>query len=488
MENLESYVKDMGGGFIMLGGDTGFGTGEFLKTPIEKALPVYMDIPSTLNLSGICIVLIIDKSSSMATTYQQKSKLAMANIAAFSTVELLNPVDMVGIVAFDTEYRWIVPITRNKDRKEIARQLTSLKEEGGTDLYPALKDVFKELYQQKVTKKHIIILSDGVTEEADFKTLVQTMKENQISVSTVAVGSGADVNLMKDIAQWGGGRGYYTDNPQLIPRIFTDETKIVSKKLVIEKTLQPTVTMNGELLAGIPHDSLPLVHGHLLTYPKPWGDVLIKTEEGPLLVTGQYGLGRSVIFTSDLAERWGKEWIQWDGYEKFLTQMVKWAQRKETPRRYTAMPGKKGDQGIFTLDVTNEQHRFINNLTLRIKVLTPQKKSMEIPMDQTAPGRYRAMFPAKEIGEYYITLFDDNPKGTVHSEVFGFALPYTDEFTNRDINYSLLERLASITDGSVLSPKDKPGSLFSASPNTKNYSKPFWPYLVILFLFLLEGF
>ncbi|MFC1821012.1 VWA domain-containing protein, partial [Thermodesulfobacteriota bacterium] len=336
MENIEMYVRDMGGGLIMIGGDNSFGAGYYLKTPLEKALPVFMDVPTNLELSGVCIILIIDKSYSMIATYDGKSKLEMARIAAFSTVELLNPLDSVGILAFDSDFRWIVPVARVKERKKIVYQLSTLREEGGTDLYPALKDAYRVLKDYRAAKKHIIILSDGQTEEAEFNPLVGSIRASNITVSTVAVGIGSDVNLLRDIAGWGGGRSYYTDDPNSIPRIFTDETKIVAKNLIVEKKMQPIVRIRGEMLRGITFEDLPMVYGHILTYPKQGSSVLFETREGPLLVTGQYGLGRSVAFTSDLSGRWGKDWALWEHYGKFLSQMIKWSQKKEGPRKYTA--------------------------------------------------------------------------------------------------------------------------------------------------------
>ena len=83
----------------------------------------------------------------------------------------------------------------------------------------------------------------------------------------MAVGTDSDLELLSDIAGLGGGRSYYTDDPDSIPRIFTDETKIVAKKLIVEKEMQPLIRIRGEMLRGIPLSDLPMVYGHVLTYP-----------------------------------------------------------------------------------------------------------------------------------------------------------------------------------------------------------------------------
>ena len=53
--------------------------------------------------------------------------------------------------------------------------------------------------------KHVIVLSDGLTDKADFHGLVQRMARDGITVSTVSVGNDADVQLMADIAKDGQG-------------------------------------------------------------------------------------------------------------------------------------------------------------------------------------------------------------------------------------------------------------------------------------------
>jgi uncharacterized membrane protein len=482
MQNIENYVKDLGGGLVMIGGEKSFGAGHYLKTPVEKALPVYMDVPTDLELSGICIVLVIDKSSSMTATYDEKSKLEMAKIAAFATVELLNPVDSVGIVAFDTAFRWAVPITRVIERKQIADRLTELKEGGGTDLYPPLQDVHRVLQEFKAAKKHVIVLSDGMTEKGDFKTLVTKMLGDRITVSTVSVGSGADIQLMRHIAQWGGGRAYFTEDPNNIPRIFTDETKIVSKKLLVEKQMKPRMLRPADLLRGISAD-LPPVGGQVLTYPKPEAQVLIDTEEGPLLAVTQYGLGRSAAFTSDFIGRWGKAWIRWPQFGRFAAQMVRWTQREPGTGFFQPTISKKGGQGSLVVDIVNQQNRFVNQLDLKLKVLFPSGRDQVAAVSQIAPGRYQGFFPAEEIGDYYLNLYEADSANAAYAQVFGFGVPYSEEFVSREVNADLLARLSGLSKGKLLAVDSKDlGDLFRAEAGTKEYGGSLWPLLTLLFL------
>ena len=487
MENIETYVKDMGGGLIMIGGDRSFGAGQYKKTPIENALPVFMDAPTDIKFSGLSLVFVLDKSSSMTSRYTDKTKLELAKIATFSSIELLNPADSIGIVVFDSQFSWIVPMTAANNRQMIADRLTRVREAGGTDLYPALEDAFKVLKDSEALRKHVIVLSDGMTGDADFQTLVEAMSASGISVSTVAIGTDSDRELLKNIARWGQGRNYYSDNPDTIPRIFTGETKIVSKALIRETPVIPTLLMpQHEILQGLPLDSLPTVYGQVMTYPKPGAALILNTVQGPLLSAWQYGLGRSTAFTSDLGRRWGKDWVQSVYYGQFVAQLVKWTQRKESEQEYRVSIEREGEHGTFTVDVFDAQNRFINELQLSLNVLFPSERSQRIALEQSAPGRYHASFAAEEIGAYYFSLLGEDAEGERQTEVFGFGIPYTDEFRRLGVNNELLEELAILTHGNVLSLED--GSheeLFAAENIVSKAGTSLWPYLTIIFLSLL---
>ena len=485
MDNIERYVKDLGGGLMMIGGDKSFGAGRYLKTPVEKALPVFMDVPTELEIPGLCLILVIDKSQSMSGDITSKKKLEGAKIAAFSTVEMLNPTDRVGILAFDTQCQWVVPITQADDRRKIANRLSSLIADGGTDLFTGLEETYNVLKGVTAAKKHVIVLSDGLTSQADFQTLIQNFKSSHITVSTVALGKDSDKSLLKSIAQWGGGRSYYTDNAENLPRIFVGETEIATRKAILEKSIKPVAAMDDEIFQGIPIDDLPVIQGLVVTYPKPWSRVLVDTDEGPLLVAWSYGLGRSVAFTSDFDGRWGKDWIQWNYFGTFISQVVKWLQKKESRLNTLAQISEKEGKGTFSIDITNDQNRFVNNLQLKLRVLLPSKTEQTLPLDQVAPGKYDGSFAAKESGAYYFSLFGNEENGFSPPQNFGFAVTYSEEFKGLEVNDALLERLAAITNGRMLNLTDDPADLFKAHSSKRDIGPPLWPYLVLISLFLL---
>jgi hypothetical protein len=352
-------------------------------------------------------------------------------------------------------------------------------------LYPALEDVQRVLNQVSASRKHVIVLSDGQTEEADFQFLVQSMSQADISVSTVAIGSGSHINLMNSIARWGNGRAYYTDDPKNIPKIFTGETQIITHKIIAEKILQPVINIPNEITQGIEDADLPIIYGQVITYPKADANVILGTGQGPLLAAWQYGLGRSVAFTSDLSNRWGKDWILWEHYGKFTAQMIKWAQRKETQKSVIATIGHSGEKGIFAVDIITDNHRFVNHLDLNVTVLLPAGNDQTFSLNQVAPGRYESAFPAEQIGAYFFSVFGNDDESAGMPQVFGFGIPHTEEFSSSGVNEQLLKGLASKTNGKLLSIDNVPTDLFTGDTDSKDSGTPLWPFFVLAFLLLL---
>ena len=484
-QHLEKYVKDIGGGLIMIGGDQGFGAGNYQKTPVEKALPVYLDIPTTLDKPSLSLILVIDKSSSMAEHINTKSKLEGAKIAAFSVVELLNPIDKVGLLAFDTEYRWIVPVTQAKNRELIARQLVTLKEEGGTNLYPALKEAHRLLNSIETVKKHVIVLSDGITDKADFKPLLKSIRSSSITVSTVSVGNDSNIELMQSIAKMGAGRSYFTNDAENIPKIFVDEAQIVKRSVITENDLQPRVQVQSEILTGIDQNTIPAVKGIDITFPKPGASIILNTAEGPLLSAWRYGLGRSIAFTSDLSGRWSKDWLKWDNFGRILANMVKWVQKKESRQLFSAQVVKKGDMGSYDVDVIDKNQRFVNKQALELKVISPDKTDRVVQLNQTQPGRYSGDFPMGETGEYYFSLYQQTENGSVPVYSSGFAIPYSEEFASQSADLSLLNKLAKDTNGRIVDLNEQQTGLFAAKPDKNQPGFQLWPYLLLFSMFLL---
>jgi Ca-activated chloride channel family protein len=499
MEAIERYVRDGGGGLIMLGGDRSFGPGGYYRTPVERALPVNMDVPAKMTIPSLALMLVIDKSDSMGgyigdagrggRPAQGTTKLELAKMASFSAITLLNPFDQVGLVGFNTDTEWVIPLTEAGDRERIGTKLSGLMHSGGTDVYKGLVEGFQALSQVKAIKKHLILLSDGLTPKADFEGLVRQMVQQRITVSTVALGEDADKWLMSQVAEWGQGRYYFANDGESVPRIFTSETILVARTLVEEHTFSPSVRQEHEILRGMDLDALPPLRGYVLAYPKPAAEVLLVSDKAdPVLAVWRYGLGRTAAFTSDLRGRWGKSWVEWDEFGKFVSQLVRWTQRKTLRQQMWMNVALQDGKSQVTVDLYNEQDEFINNAALHGTMTLSGKASTPFALEQTAPGRYKGDFALHGTGEYFVTVSGQDGRGeAIEPRTHAFAVPYAEEYIPRPQNLRLLHKLAEATGGQVLRLTDTPDTvaeLFQVSADGHRPPRSLWYALILAALML----
>lgn len=503
MEMLERYVRDMGGGLLMLGGEKSFGAGGYYRTPLEKMLPVDMDIPTKMSLPSLCLVMVIDRSDSMGGSIsgsqptqrleERTTKLEVAKIAAFSAMKLLNPFDQVGLLAFNADWEWTVPITEAGKREQIAGKLATLSHAGGTDLYKGLHEGVRVLQEARAVKKHLIALSDGLTPNMDFETLMREANDSNITVTTVALGKDADRTLMDAIAHWGHGRSYYTDDALFIPRIFTAETILVSRGLVEEQTFQAVLQTEHELLRGLQISEAPELYGYIVTYGKPAAEVLLATPKSdPLLAVQRYGLGKTAAFTADLSTRWGKEWVRWSQFPQFVAQLMRWVQRQGTAEHFDVRVDIREGYATVQADVYDANEHFVNALDLQgSRVLTPQRQVLPVSLIPIAPGRYQGRFPVQGNGEYILSLVGQHGEQTLGPKTVGLALPYSAEYLGLDTNYNLLRLLTERTGGQMLradAPEDAATLVFTSPGQTHTALKEYWPWFVVfaLCLFIVD--
>ena len=496
MEQLERYVRDAGGGLVNLGGDKSYSAGGYYDTPIERLLPVTMDIKTEVKIPSLVVIFVIDKSGSMSSRAHGEEKLEIAKVAALSAIEVLNPLDRVAVLAFDAANEWAVSPTEAGNRRAIAETLRLLGAGGSTDLFHALEEAQRGMREQAAKVKHLIVLSDGLSDtKSDYDGLARSINEDGVTISTVAFGGDADLALMARIAARGEGRFYHTEDARNIPRIFTSETLVVSRDLLVEEATQPVPVYPGEMLKGFDLDAFPALGGYQRTYPKPAAQVLLNAGgEDPLLVAWRYGLGKSAAFTSDLAGRWGRDWVRWTEFGRFISQMARWTMRRSGTE--TLLPSFQwhGRLAEISVDALDQDERFINRLDMQATVVDPKGETRVVSLAQVAPGRYRGEFEAEAAGRYYVNLVGsvaDPQMGDlqVGPETFGVALPYSSEYVDLGVDRAHLGELAAATGGRVLPLSNAAlGAITESAPQGPGPRwRVWWPLLLAaLILLLLE--
>lgn len=386
MSLLESYVSDFGGGLAMFGSENSYGLGGYYRTPVEEALPLVSRYEKEKQKPSLAMVLVIDKSGSM-----EGENIELARASAKAAAELLGAQDQIAVIGFDDQPQVILGMTSAADKGTVLNAIDSLQASGGTDAYPGMVKG-RELLQNAVAKvKHMIVLSDGQTPDADFSGLVRDMRAQAMTVSSVSLGEGAAVDVMKQIAEEGGGRYYETTEPANLPQIFTKETMQASRSAIKEDLYGSVVVGDHPVLAGYEKSQLPYVLGYVMTQPKPTATLLLAAETGdPLLAIRRHGLGTGLCWTSDLTEKWGGEWLGWANGGAFWAQVFRGIVRKEQSAGLTATATE--NHGRWLVDITRRDSgdRPVDGVKWETTAIDRNGAPVPVSLRQTGVGRYAA--------------------------------------------------------------------------------------------------
>lgn len=447
---IRDYVEQLGGGFVMIGGENSFGVGGYYRTPIEDVLPVRMKAPDREERYATALALVIDRSGSMGG-----QKIEICKSAAIATVELLSKKDYITVVSFDSNARLIVPVTRVSSRASITSQISTLNAGGGTNIMPGMTAGQQELGKIKAKVKHMIVLTDGHSGGSGYQQLAASLRGSGVTVSTVAVGQGAAGALLQTIASAGGGKFYQTTDPTSIPKIFTQDAMVHMGKLIREESFLPKQVERHPMLKGITASQAPALLGYVTTNRKATAQVPLVTHRGdPLLAHWQYGLGKVTAFTSDCKSRWGALWVStWSGYSQFWAQVLRETARRPQSRHMDVRVEQSGEQATIAVDLLEDAAHFRNEAQVEADVYFVAAgqvgSSMEavtsLYLSQTGPGHYEAEFSPEDAGVYLVRArsgADIVSAGLVHNS--------TTETATGQVDRQLLESVAKITGGTVL--------------------------------------
>jgi Mg-chelatase subunit ChlD len=483
---VQSYVRDLGGGLVAVGGPTSYGVGGWYQTPLEDTLPVEMQIKDEQRQTSVAMVFIIDRSGSMSSTSGGVSKLDLAKEAAARSVELLSPLDRVGVIAFDSAAAWTVPMTDLSNPGEVVNAIGSIRTGGGTDILAGLQAMAEILPDEPSTVKHVILLTDGGANPEGIPELVSSMQvEYGITLTAVGVGSDA-APFLEQIAELGGGRYHFTAEPASIPSIFTEETTLATRAYIVEGTFYPQLETPSPILAGI--QEIPPLHGYVSASSKAAAQTILVSEQGdPILATWQYGLGRAVAFTSDASGGWGKDWVRWEHFPDFWSQAAGFSARQVAQSGLEVRVLEHGKQArveVDALDLSGSSSNgprgtYLNDYQMVADLVGPDGEVSQFTLSQTAPGRYEGSFNPSEQGAYLIRISAQSPDGEeTLTETAGWVLSYSPEYRRLGSDPDQLLRVAAQAGGKVASAD--PGEVFMQDLPAPTTSRPVWPWLLAL--------
>lgn len=491
LEMFRSFVRDQGGGLIVVGGDRSFSVGGYGGTTLEEILPVETS-RDKLKLLSLSLVLVIDRSGSM-----NGLSIAMARSAAVGAIQMLTSLERVGVIAFADSFEWVVAMRAVDHKARIAQQIESIGSGGGTSIFPALEEAYAAQLREKTNLKHIILLTDGQSAGGDFDELAEKCRESAITVSTVAVGPGADRSLLSRIAERSSGRMYVAESAQQLPQIFTQEAILASRSGLFEGTFQPLLQADASerIMVGFSAADIPTLAGHVVTIGKEAASVpLVRvTEEGvdPILAYWQVGLGRVVAFTSGQWSTWGAVWADWSGAGKLLLQAVRYAGRVAASEDIAVETRIAGGRGNVVVSADNLSRPQLASLVVSARLVDPKFAGHALPLRRVGLDRFEGEFAADDPGNYLVQVSyrvgsgENAQSGTARAAT---AVSYPREYATLRHDEAVLTEIARRTGGRVLSAAH-PTTVFEPwSIRPVVVREPVWELLlmVALGLFLLD--
>jgi uncharacterized membrane protein len=403
MKTLQSFVRDLGGGLVVIGGPNSYGVGGYYQTPLEETLPVDVQIKDQRRIPSLTMVYVIDRSGSMEIVGPSGvTNLELSKEAARRSLQFLYERDRAGVLSFDTDPQWLVPIQYVANRDAMVAQIGSLRPGGGTDILAAVKEVARTLPGDPSNLKHVILLTDGGSDPGNVVEIVRQMHDQYgITVTSIGIGTGVP-SFMRDIAVAGHGTYYELVDLQTIPQIFAAETVLATRSYIVEQEFAPIMTANSPIMRGI--TSMPTLKGYVATTAKPTATVILTSPvsgyNDPLLVSWQYGLGRVVAWTSDATTRWAANWVGWDGFQRFWSQAIRSTIVEGLNSNLETHVEQRNGQWVLVAEARNDSGALINGLNLDASVVDPRLNSQSIKLQQVAPGVYEAPIDPQHEGDH----------------------------------------------------------------------------------------
>ena len=493
LASLQVYVRDLGKGLVMIGGPRSYGAGGYQRTPLEETLPVDMGVRDRQKQPDIALVVVIDQSGSMAACHCNTfeggmgggsgiggvQKVDIGKEAILRAAAALTDRDELGVVAFNESAHWVVRTQPLGGISDLQGQIAGIRADGQTNIYAGLDQAVQSLEGMTATRRHIILLTDGWSSSGQYDAIIAKMKASGITLSTVGAGGGSNP-FLENLAKQGGGRFYAANNPSSIPDIFLKETQQVSGQQIVEEPFFPIQTSSSPILRGL--EGLPQLRGYNGTTIKAAAqNVLVTARDDPLLAQWQYGLGRSVAWTSDSTGRWAKDWVAWSGFNRFFSQLVSWTfPGEETDGIEATFETIGGQTGLHVESVEPDGSPRDFYATSAVLV-GPDLEPRSVSLVQVAPGVYETPLGEIEPGAYAVRVTQTRPGSSPLGRTVGMVAQTAAEYRQLGANEPFLASLRAATGGTVITTPLDP---WTHDLTATDRFTELWPPLLVLALLL----
>ncbi|MDF3130069.1 VWA domain-containing protein [Kiritimatiellaeota bacterium B1221] len=341
LQGVSFYVREQGGGLIMTGGKSSFGSGGYFESPVDDLLPVSMELKEEDRKLSVAMAIVMDRSGSMsAGTAGGMSKMELANSGAARAIELMGEMDAVTVFAVDTAAHEILPLSQvGKHRGKLTSIVRRIQSTGGgIYVFNGLEAAWAELKNAPQETRHIILFSDAADSEQPegVGRLIKEMVANNTTVSVIALGRPGDPDapFLEQIAEDGQGRLFFNEDANTLPAVFAQETVSVSRSIFLEEPVGVEALAGWQELAAVSLDWPGQVDGYNLSYLREGASESLRSMDryaAPLLAHWQRGSGRVAAVSMPLGGAFSETLRAWPQYGDFVRTLGRWSLRGDVP-------------------------------------------------------------------------------------------------------------------------------------------------------------
>jgi Ca-activated chloride channel homolog len=361
--------------------------------------------------------------------------LEMAKQACLSTLSILEPSDLFEVVAFDAKPVRAVRMQRAHQSARIEAELSRLDSGGGTEIFPALDMAYKDLLGASARKKHMILLTDGNADSEGLAELASAALADGITLTAVGFGTTINEQLLRALADLGGGRFHVAHDASLLPRIFTRETELMTHEDQTSELLRIQVNRHVPWLKAIAIDSAPPLTGAAkLRFDGAAAELVLTLEGGyPLLAEKRVGLGSTVAWASDLKSNYARHLLRWRHFPGFLAQLLRGHGKRDDTAVWPLAVEVAHDGLLVSVDAfTGEFNSGVVSTLWARSTLDETGPELEVPLRLVAPGRYEARVPVPPVGASFLRAEHRQPTGELLGRSFyHFSRPYPEEYVSQ---------------------------------------------------------
>jgi Mg-chelatase subunit ChlD len=519
MVAVQEFVRSLGRGLLVTGGRESFSLGHYADTPLADLLPLTLEPPPREERPPVALLLIIDHSGSMIEE-DTPTKLAMAKAAAIRATDILGPEDLLGILIFDNRYEWVIPFQPVSDGAtllHIQESIAAIPPGGGTRILQAMQIGLPALAEQKQASggSHAVLFTDGKSFDgssgiAEYDQTVDAALEANITLSTIAIGNDADIELLGHLAERGLGRYHFAAAPDELPALTIAESDILRSNAVQEGEFRPSLAAPHSIVRGLFNDSpdsqdipLPDLTGYIAMTPKPRSEIALQIGPGdPLLSVWGYGLGRVAAWSSDTGHEWAGQWPSSAEATRFWGQVLGYT-LPAPDLGLLQLKAEEEPNGRVTLiaDSLTGAGETVDLARTQATVTTPGGREIPVSLRQISPGRYQQQLQLADPGAYVLRVNQLGPgQAEEATATLGFVVPYPAEYAlpAEGAGETLLTHIATTTGGHpfTLGSSPLPGSDCDAAVDDCTPDQPLalaqnaepvielWPWLLGLALIL----